>query len=121
MAICLLEPFRKYISVPVPGPDDIHPLRFAEPGSLQDTFEKAGFAHIQEKYLDVPWPWHGTPEEFWEVRKVGGALYPQLIDKVPQEHRDQLFKEIIEFISRYYDGTIINFIAGIGTAVGYKL
>jgi len=116
----LLEPFRKYISVPVPGPDDIHPLRFAEPGSLQDTFEKAGFAHIQEKYLDVPWPWHGTPEEFWEVRKVGGALYPQLIDKVPQEHRDQLFKEIIESISRYYDGTIINFIAGIGTAVGYK-
>ena len=116
----LLEPFRKYISVPVPGPDDIHPLRFAEPGSLQDTFEKAGFAHIQEKYLDVPWPWHGTPEEFWEVRKVGGALYPQLIDKVPQEHRDQLFKEIIESISRYYDGTIITIIAGIGTAVGYK-
>ena len=59
-------------------------------------------------------------QQFWEVRKSGGALYPQLIDKIPQEHRDQLFKEIIESISRYYDGTIINFIAGIGTAVGYK-
>ena len=116
----LLEPFRKYISVPVPGPTDIHPLRFAEPGSLLETFEKAGFEAIQEKYQDVPWPWHGTPEEFWELRKSGGALYPQLIEQVPADQRDQLFKEIIVSISRYYDGTIINFIAGIGTAVGYK-
>ena len=116
----LQEPFRKYISVPVPGPTDIHPLRFAEPGSLLETFEKAGFEAIQEKYQDVPWPWHGTPEEFWELRKSGGALYPQLIEQVPAEQRDQLFKEIIVSISRYYDGTIINFIAGIGTAVGYK-
>jgi ubiquinone/menaquinone biosynthesis C-methylase UbiE len=116
----LLEPFRKYISVPVPGPTDIHPLRFAEPGSLLETFENAGFEDIQEKYQDVPWPWHGTPEEFWELRKSGGALYPQLIEQVPANQRDQLFKEIIVSISRYYDGTIINFIAGIGTAVGYK-
>jgi ubiquinone/menaquinone biosynthesis C-methylase UbiE len=116
----LLEPFRKYISVPVPGPTDIHPLRFAEPGSLLETFENAGFEAIQEKYQDVPWPWHGTPEEFWELRKSGGALYPQLIEQVPADQRDQLFKEIIVSISRYYDGAIINFIAGIGTAVGYK-
>ena len=68
----------------------------------------------------MPWPWHGTPEEFWELRKSGGALYPQLIEQVPADQRDQLFKEIIVSISRYYDGTIINFIAGIGTAVGYK-
>ena len=50
----LLEPFRKYISVPVPGPTEIHPLRFAELGSLLETFEKAGFEIIQEKYQDVP-------------------------------------------------------------------
>ena len=96
----------------MPGPTDIHPLRFAEPGSLLETFEKAGFENIQEKYLDVPWPWHGTPEEYWELRQSGGALYSQLMGKVTPEQRDQLYKEIIGSISCHYDGTTINFIAG---------
>ncbi len=101
--------FSKYLEVSPPAPGTPHPHRFARPGTLSKALREAGFSQVEEESPTVPWNWYGTPEEFWESRRNGGALFPRLVERLNPEQRDDVLAEVVESISEYYDGERANF------------
>ncbi len=106
---CIMRVFSKYLEVSPPAPGTPHPHRFARPGTLSKALREAGFSQVEEESPTVPWNWYGTPEEFWESRRNGGALFPRLVERLNPEQRDDVLAEVVESISEFYDGERVNF------------
>ena len=117
---CILRVFGNYLEIPVPEPDSPHPHKFARPGTLSTALEAAGFDLVEEDSPTVPYPWPGTPEEYWESRRGQGALFPRLISRLAPERHDQVIHGVIESISEYYDGQQVSFTACMVVASGVR-
>lgn len=110
---CIMRVFSKYVEMSPAEPGTPHPHRFAHPGTLPEALREAGFSQVEEESPTLPWNWHGTPEEYWDSRRNQGALFPQLVELLDPEQRDDVNAEVLDSISEYYDGTQVNFTARI--------
>ena len=99
------------------GPD---PFRFAEPGSLTDVLQRAGFANLHEETRVVPWTWPGSVEEVWEQQQAVATPFLPLLKRVPAEQWPAINEEIYAEIRRYEKDGAIQFTATIVLASGQK-
>jgi ubiquinone/menaquinone biosynthesis C-methylase UbiE len=85
------------------------PNRFGKPGSLTEFFKKGGFEKVQEETKTVPWTWHGTAEEVWELTQEVSAPFIPMIKRVPEGKWDEADRAVLEAVNRYKDGDQIKF------------
>jgi SAM-dependent methyltransferase len=107
----MLVPFLKHVAVPQPPPDAPGVFRYADERKLADTIRTASFRDVQTQKVSVKWPWPGPPQEAWEATRELAAPFKKMIAALPAEKREQVIGEVIEGISRYYDGKNVNFTA----------
>ncbi|MGB7848544.1 MAG: class I SAM-dependent methyltransferase [Candidatus Acidiferrum sp.] len=105
----MLGPFLKHVSVPQPPPDAPGVFRYADQRKLADTIRAGGFRDVQTQKVTVKWPWPGPPQEAWEATREIAAPFKKMIAALPPEKTDQVIAEVIEGITRYYDGKNVNF------------
>lgn len=101
-----------------PGAPDM--FRFSQPGSLSAVLRQAGFAQIEERTVTVPWTWPGTPEEVWEYFREITVPFRPLLAAIPLDKSEQVNREVLAAIGRYYDGKQVNFTADVVLASGRK-
>lgn len=93
---------------------------FGDEGVLSQALLQAGFSHVKEELVTVPWTWIGTPEEVWEYFQDVTVPFASLIQSIPAERRDEIDAEVLKAIRQYYDGTSIKFTATVNIAVAVK-
>jgi ubiquinone/menaquinone biosynthesis C-methylase UbiE len=103
--------------LPPIGPD---PFRFASPGSLRAELQEAGFDHVDEETITLPWTWPGTAEEVWEQAKSVSVPFRPMLDRVPHDMWPKVNEEVLAEISKYVRGPNIEFGASVVLASGSK-
>ena len=105
----MLTPFLKHVSMPAPPPDAPGVFRYADEQKLAGTIYAGGFHEVQTQKVSVKWPWPGPPQEAWESVRELAAPFKKIIAALPAEKMEQAIAEVIDGISRYYDGATVNF------------
>jgi len=113
-----LAPFLQRVTVPPPPPGAPHPFKFAEPGTLAQELERAGFQRSEEQFRTITWAWPGPPEELWEHFWEVAVPFHPIIDSLAPDQRQQAISEVVETYRRYYDGQRVNTPAVIVLASG---
>ena len=113
---CTHGVFSKYL--PPRGPDAPSPHRFAEPGSLPAAMGRAGFQHLHEESLELPWPWAGTVEEAWDAAWRRQGSFRNALERIDPALRPQVIQEGHDAVRPYYDGTTVNWVANIHLVSG---
>jgi SAM-dependent methyltransferase len=111
---------RKYVQIPPPEAGAPHAYRFAQPGTLSQVLRDAGFRHVHETSQEVPWPWPGSPEQYWTYRCETGARFRQYLESLPLAAQASVHNEVLASIGEYYDGQQVNFTAVIVIASGVR-
>jgi len=83
--------------------------RFAIPGSLPAELRQAGFDEIHEQFHEIPWPWPGTPEEYWECSCEFRTSFRRKIAQLSPEQVVQARQASLAEMAPYYDGRQIAF------------
>ena len=95
-------------------------FQFGEPGALTARLREAGFTDIEEKVVEVPWNWPGTPEELWAYfQEVTIPLKP-ILQAIPAERQD-IHHAVLDALRGRYDGRQVKFEAAVVLASGRKL
>jgi ubiquinone/menaquinone biosynthesis C-methylase UbiE len=110
---------RKYVQMPPSEPGAPNTDRFAQAGTLSAALRESGFGQVQEESPTIPYPWPGSPEQFWERQQETG-VHRRLVERLAPEQREQVFHEVIEAIRQYWDGQQVNFTAVIVVASGVR-
>ncbi|HEY5864133.1 MAG TPA: hypothetical protein VI542_01060 [Candidatus Tectomicrobia bacterium] len=92
------------------------PSRAPSPQVLHD----AGFRHVYEASQEVPWPWPGSPEQYWTYRCETGARFRQYLASLHVAAQASVHNEVLASIGAYYDGQQVNFTAVIVIASGVR-
>jgi len=95
-------------------------FQFADPGTLQELVQRAEFHAIEERSFEIPWIWNGSVEEAWQSFSEMSAPFQRLLRPLDLISRENVSREIKNAISRYYDGTRVNFTATVNTVVASK-
>jgi SAM-dependent methyltransferase len=90
---------------------DLAMFAFAVPGILAQKLQQAGFAQVEENFVTLPWTWPGTPQECWDYFQEVTAPFATLFRSIPQDERPAIDAEVLQAISKYYNGHEINFTA----------
>jgi ubiquinone/menaquinone biosynthesis C-methylase UbiE len=101
-----------------PGTADM--FRFADPGSLANLLHSAGFASVEEELTQVPWAWPGSAEEVWEYAQAVSAPFRPLLERIPENKREQIDAEVVATVRQYEDGGRIKFGVTVTLASGRK-
>ena len=112
----MLGPFLKHIKVPTPAPDSPHIFRFADESKLAGSLTSAGFHEVSIATHKVSWPWPGPPEEAWQASREIAAPFKKMIAALPADKTEEVHREVIEGIRRFYDGCQVNFSASLVSA-----
>lgn len=88
-------------------------FKFGQPGSLTAGLRNAGFAHVEERYEDVPWNWPDTPEELWGYFQEVTIPFKPLFQAIPPEAREAAEAQVLAELRRRYDGQAVHFDARI--------
>ena len=110
----------RQVGGPLLPPDGPNPFRFAEPGSLSEVLQAAGFRTVEEETVTLPWAWPGPPEEVWEQAKAVAVPFRPMLDRVPPDRWPQIDTEVCKEVARYSDGDKIAFGASVVLASGRK-
>ncbi|HEY5867451.1 MAG TPA: class I SAM-dependent methyltransferase [Candidatus Tectomicrobia bacterium] len=116
----IMRVLRKYVQMPPPAAGAPHTYRFAQPGTLAQVLRDAGFRHVHEASQEVPWPWPGSPEQYWTYRCETGIRFRQYLASLPVATQASVYKEVLASIGAYYDGQQVNFTAVIVIASGVR-
>ena len=116
----LVGVLRHYVQLPPPEAGAPHALRFAQSGTLAQALRDASFQHVHEELQVMPWPWPGTPEQYWTFRRDTGALIRQYLAHLPPASQTSVTQEVIASIGTYYDGQQVQFTAGVVIASGIR-
>ena len=92
----------------------------AEEGVLSQMLRQAGFTHVTEELVTVPWTWMGTPEELWEYFQDVTVPFASLLQSIPTDRRQEVDAEVVKAVGQYYDGASIKFTATVNIAVAAK-
>ena len=116
----IMRVLRKYVQMPPPAAGAPHTYRFAQPGTLAQVLRDAGFRHVHEASQEVPWPWPGSPEQYWTYRCETGVRFRQYLASLPVAAQASVHNEVLASIGEYYDGQQVNFTAVIVIAPGVR-
>lgn len=86
-------------------------FKFDRPESLSAILADAGFYDISVSFRTVPFIWRGPTIEAWESLKELSAPFRRLLDRISDQDRESVTREILAAIGRYYDGESVNFSA----------
>ncbi len=111
-------PFMKHVNLPPPPPDAPTIFRFADPAKLKITLDAAGFHDLAVTKQQVAWPWPGTPEDAWEGMRELAAPFKKIIAAVPPDKLPGVVQEVMNNLTRLYDGKQVNFTASVILATG---
>jgi ubiquinone/menaquinone biosynthesis C-methylase UbiE len=106
-------PFLKHVQMHTPPTDAPGVFRFADESKLARVVSAAGFHSVKTAKSKVDWPWAGPPEEAWLATSEIAAPFRKMMDALSPEKKSAVVAEVIEGISRYYDGKQVNFPAGL--------
>lgn len=101
-------------------PGGPNPFRFANPGSLSDVLQNAGFSAVEEETRTLPWSWPGPPEEVWEQAQEVSVPFRPMLKRVPPEMWPQIHAEVHAAVGKYFDGEKVAFGALVVLASGTK-
>ena len=111
-----MGPFMKVVSLPEPPPDAPNIFRFADLSKLKHTLSNAGFRKVSTTEHTIPWPWPGSPEDSWEATREIAATFKKVINAVPPDKLPGVIEEVVNNLTRYYDGDKVNLIATVNLA-----
>jgi ubiquinone/menaquinone biosynthesis C-methylase UbiE len=95
-------------------------FKFADPLSLRELYQQAGFIHINVRTVDVDWTWPGSPEDVWAYFQDVTVPFKPLLDSVPSERKSETDAAVIREISKYSDGNRVSFGAKIVLATALR-
>ena len=98
-------PFLRRLAVK-PDPDGPGPMRFAEPGKLARLVEAAGFSHAQERSLNVPAPFRGSPEGLLASMMEIAAPFRNAAATLSEDDRRAAEREVYDNLRPLHDGTL---------------
>jgi ubiquinone/menaquinone biosynthesis C-methylase UbiE len=110
----------KHVGGSLMSPGSPNMFRFAEPNTLSQTLQEAGFHHVEEETKTLPWSWPGPPEEVWEYAKSVSTPFRPLLERVPEDDWNQINAEIHQAVQKYFDGKNLNFGVNVVLASGRK-
>jgi SAM-dependent methyltransferase len=116
----VVGPILRRVAVPAPPPDAPQPFRYAPPGALGGELERAGFREVDEAHQDIPAPWPGPPEEYWQQFYEVAVPWQPLIDGLPPAERARAVAEAADLLRAHYDGTTVHTTAAIVIAAGVR-
>jgi len=98
-------PYMRRLAVK-PDPDGPGPMRFAEPGKLTRLVEAAGFRDVQEKSLNLPAPYRGSPEDLLTSMMEIAAPFRNAAATLSEEDQRAAQREAYDNLRPLYDGTL---------------
>jgi ubiquinone/menaquinone biosynthesis C-methylase UbiE len=110
----------KHVGGPLLEPGAANMFRFADPGSLAKLLHSAGFISVEEETKQLPWTWPGSAEEIWEYAQAVSAPFRPLLERIPDEKREQIDAEVLASIRKYEDGSRVKFGVTVVFASGRK-
>ncbi|HEY6767773.1 MAG TPA: class I SAM-dependent methyltransferase [Candidatus Sulfotelmatobacter sp.] len=110
----------RHVKGPLLAPNGADPFRFAEPRSLSEVLQSAGFENVHEETRSVAWSWPGTIEEVWEQARAVAVPFRPMLDRVPEEMWPKINTEVHAAVGKYFDGEKIDFGASVVLASGRK-
>jgi SAM-dependent methyltransferase len=110
----------RHIGGPLLQPGGPNPFRFANPGSLSDVLQNAGFSAVEEETRTLPWNWPGLPEEVWEQAQEVSVPFRPMLKRVPPEMWPQIHVDVHAAVTQYFDGQKVAFGASVVLACGAK-
>lgn len=110
----------RHVPGPMLQPGAPNMFRFSQSGSLATCLEQAGFVQIDERTVNVPWSWPGTPGQVWDYFREITVPFRPLLASISTEKIEQVNAEVIAAITRYYDGQEVNFTADVVLASATK-
>ncbi|HKS77025.1 MAG TPA: class I SAM-dependent methyltransferase [Terriglobales bacterium] len=111
-----MGPFMKVVSVPPPPPDSPTIFRFADASKLKHTLTQAGFRKVSVIEHTIPWPWPGSPQDGWDAVRELAVPFKKVINAVPPEKLPGVVEEVLNNLTRFYDGDQVNFTATVNLA-----
>ena len=94
------------------------PFRFSAVGSLSEVLRAAGFSAVEESTQNLPWIWHGDPEEVFEYACAVAAPFRAMIERVADKDWPAIRAEAKAAMEKYRVGDEIRFGADVVLAVG---
>lgn len=110
----------KYVSPPENEPGAPSPFAFAQPGSLSQALEAAGFADVREESATLPTTFPGSPQRWWEWLLGTAAPVQTWMASLSRADRERALTEIYEALQLYHDGKSVNVPIDIIVASGRK-
>jgi len=106
-------------SLPIPEPGSPGRFRFAKYGTLGAQLVEAGFQHVRETMLTIPWP-SGSVEETWASTRDMRAPFRHLLSNLPQDESERLLASVHAAIRQYESGGEVVFPVVVVLAVGCR-
>lgn len=91
-------------------------FKFGQPGTLAEALRSAGFADARDDVQNVPWVWTDNVEELWKYFRAVTVPFAPVLERVTQE----IEREVLEQLGKYWDGEKVNLTAEIVLAGGKK-
>jgi ubiquinone/menaquinone biosynthesis C-methylase UbiE len=82
---------------------------FADPKTLNELYNEAGFTDIDVRLADLDWTWPGTPEDVWDYFQDVTVPFKPLFDSIPPERRSEIDEAVVGEISKFSDGDKVAF------------
>lgn len=93
-------------------------FKFGRQGTLARALAEAGFADAHDEVNTVPWVWPDTVEELWAYFQAVTSPFRAVLDAA--KGRDDIEREVLDAIRKYWDGKKVNLTAQIVLAKGTK-
>ena len=111
---------RKFVEIPPPEPGAPNAFKFAEPGTLRAAMLEAGFGRAKEDLHEIQGAWPGTPEEFWNYFRESAAPFRPYVESLSPENFEQVTREVVAALGKYYDGKHLRFPLRMNLATGFR-
>jgi len=85
------------------------PFRFEMRGSLALSLERAGFSAVAEAERQIPWPFHGSPEQFWQMfTDLAGPSLQQAIARLESAQQAELLTRVTRNLASFQRGAVLD-------------
>jgi ubiquinone/menaquinone biosynthesis C-methylase UbiE len=88
-------------------------FKFGAPGVLPAAMRAAGFAAVEESFMQVPWNWPGTPEELWEYFREVTIPFKPLFETIPPGRREEVDAAVLHALHERFRDSQVEFEAEI--------
>jgi hypothetical protein len=95
-------------------------FRFAEPGNLARTLQRAGAIEIKDRPLEFQIVAPFTPKEFWEMRSETSGTLREKLATLSQQQKDLVAQEVEEAARKFFSNNQMSLPANVIIVIGHK-